>query len=309
MKIINSLEFHIEEPTAVAIGKFDGIHLGHRKLLTNILSKKATGLKSVIFTFEPSASVFFGGPEVREVTTREEKRIIFENLGIDYLVEFPLNIETAAISPEAFIRDILCHQLNMKYIAAGYDLSFGHKGSGDVKMIKSLESVYLYQTDIIDKVMYEGSEISSTLVRAQISKGAMETVATLLGHPYSFAGTVEYGFRLGRKLGFPTMNQYPDERKLLPPLGVYCSNVIYEGTVYPGITNIGIRPTVATFKDRHISVETYLYDFDKDMYGRRIVTELLSFMRPERRFESTKQLQEQIRQDILNGRHLARKET
>lgn len=302
MKIINSLEFHIEEPTAVAIGKFDGIHLGHMELLKYVLQKKDDGFVSVVFTFEPSAAAFFGGTDIKEVTTRDEKRLIFEEMGIDYLIEFPLNFDTAAIEADTFVKDILCEKLNMKFIAAGTDLSFGHKGSGDVTLLENLAKVYLYQTKIIDKVKYEGREISSTYVREEIGNGDMKTVTALLGHPYSFAGTVEYGFKLGRKLGFPTMNQYPDALKVLPPFGVYYSNVIFDGSVYHGLTNIGRRPTVASPGDEHISVETYLYDFDMDMYGKSIVTELLEFKRPEMKFDSKEHLAAQIRQDLEDGR-------
>ena len=302
LKIIDSLEFHIEEPTAVAIGKFDGIHLGHMELLKYVLRKKDDGFKAVVFTFEPSAAVFFGGKDIKEVTTRDEKRLIFEEMGIDYLVEFPLSSETASIEADIFVKDILCEKLNMKYIAAGTDISFGYKGLGNVELLKELANVYLYQANIIDKVMYEGREISSTYVREEIAKGDMKTVEALLGHPYSFAGTVEYGFKLGRKLGFPTMNQYPDALKILPPLGVYYSNVSYDGTVYHGLTNIGRRPTVAACGDEHISIETYLYDFDMDMYGKNIVTQLLEFKRPEMKFDSKEHLSAQIQQDLEDGR-------
>lgn len=307
MKIIeNTTQFKIDCPTAVAVGKFDGIHLGHVELLNRIKEyasqNEELGMKTVVFTFDTQAATFFSSKIVKEVTTLSEKRVIFEQLGLDYLVEYPLNAVTAKISPEAFIKDILVNMLNMKYIAAGEDVSYGYKGLGDAKLLNSMSQKLGYRVEIIEKLLYEGREISSTFLREEISKGNMLLVQKLLGHPYSFAGTVEQGFKLGRKLGFPTMNLYPDEAKILPPFGVYYSNVKYEGANYPGLTNIGIRPTVASPGDRHVSVETYLFDFDKDMYNKKIVTELLDFKRAEEKFSGPDKLKEKIALDIEEGK-------
>ncbi|MCR4788699.1 MAG: bifunctional riboflavin kinase/FAD synthetase [Lachnospiraceae bacterium] len=300
MQIITDREFHIEEPTAVAIGKFDGIHMGHKKLLEFILSKKEEGLKSAVFTFDMSAASFFQGRDIKDITTIGEKRIIFEELGIDHLIEYPLNDETAHILPEDFIENILVGMLNMKYVAAGDDLSFGYKGLGNSELLSGLAGKYGYEVEIIDKVRLEGRDISSSFVREEIEKGNMEKVSRLLGHPYSFTGSVKPGFKLGRKLGFPTMNLYPDKDKILPPKGVYYSEVSFGGAVYPGITNIGVRPTVS--EGDHVSVETYLYDFDRDMYGQNIETGLLAFKRPEMKFETKEELKKMIDADIDQGR-------
>ena len=143
-------------------------------------------------------------------------------------------------------------------------------------------------------------EISSSFVREVIEKGDMEMATNLLGHPYSFTGSVKPGFKLGRKLGFPTMNLYPDKDKILPPKGVYYSEVAFEGAHYPGITNIGVRPTVSDGES--VSVETYLYDFDRDMYGENIETGLLAFKRPEMKFGSKEELKKMIDADIDDGR-------
>ena len=300
MKIITEREFHIDEPTAVAIGKFDGIHMGHKKLLEYILSKKERGLKSAIFTFDMSAASFFQGEDIKDITTISEKRIIFDELGIDYLIEYPLDDKTAHILPEDFISDILVGMLNMKYVAAGDDLSYGYKGKGDSALLSDMAKKHDYEVEIIDKVRYEDREISSSFVREVIEKGDMEMAAKLLGHPYSFTGSVKPGFKLGRKLGFPTMNLYPDKDKILPPKGVYYSEVSFEGAHYPGITNIGVRPTVS--EGESVSVETYLYDFDRDMYGENIETGLLAFKRPEMKFGSKEELKKMIDADIDDGR-------
>lgn len=302
MRIIqDTTEFHIEGRSAVALGKFDGIHRGHRALLSHILEQKKNGLLAVVFTFHPSAATFFGKGERGELTTRMEKRKYFEELGIDVLVEFPLNAETAAITAEDFITCILKGCMNAAYIAAGEDVSFGYRGLGRRELLEHMAKELDYKVEIIDKVYLGERKISSTYVREEVEKGNMETVETLLGRNYSIRGCVEQGNRLGRRLGMPTLNLYPEEEKLLPPKGVYYSRVLYQGCVYPGITNIGKKPTVN--ETEKISVETYLYDFDKDMYGREIITELLSFKRPEQKFPDVRMLKEQMEKDIEEGRN------
>ncbi len=301
MQIIqNTKEFHIDEKTAIAIGKFDGIHRGHEKLISCILEQKKKGMKATVFTFFPSAAVFFGQVQGAELTTQTEKRRYFEKIGVDILVEFPLTVETAATPPEKFVTDILVKQMNAAYIAAGTDLSFGNKGKGNRELLESMAPELNYQVQIIDKVFYGDREISSTLVRETVEQGDMVKANELLGRCYSFEGIVEKGNRLGRKLGMPTINLYPDKEKLLPPKGVYYSNVRFEGACYPGITNIGLKPTVND--GNTVSVETYLYDFDRDMYGKEIVTELLQFKRPEKRFDGIEQLKAQMEKDIEAGR-------
>lgn len=301
MRIIqDTTEFHIEERSAVALGKFDGIHKGHEALLAHILKQKQSGLLAVVFTFHPSAAVYFGKGETGELTTRMEKRKFFESLGIDVLVEFPLNETTAAISAEDFILRILKESMNAAYIVAGRDVSFGYKGLGRRELLERMAKELDYRVEIIDKVYYKDREISSTYVREEVENGNMEKAAALLGRSYSVTGCVEQGNRLGRRLGMPTLNLYADEDKLLPPNGVYYSRVFYEGCIYPGITNIGKKPTVND--SQQISVETYLYDFDRDMYGKEIVTELLHFKRPEQKFSHVLLLKQQMEKDIEEGR-------
>lgn len=301
MQIIqDTTEFHLEAGSAVAIGKFDGVHRGHEKLIFRILEKKKQGLKSVVFTFYPSAAVYFGQTSGGELTTREEKRSCFEKLGVDILIEFPLNKETAATEPEEFVREILVRKMNTRFLAAGRDLSFGRGGKGDSRLLESMADELGFRVQIIDKVYHQNREISSTYVREMVEKGDMQGAGELLGRYYSFEGTVERGNRLGRRLGMPTMNLYPRPEKLLPPWGVYYSRLLYEGGMYPGITNIGRKPTVNDTEA--VSVETYLYDFDRDMYGKDIVTELLQFKRPERKFKDIVELKAQMEKDIAQGR-------
>lgn len=308
MKIIcDATEFQIEEKSAVAIGKFDGVHRGHMELLSHIIQKKKEKMAAVVFTFHPSAAAFFGRKGEAELTTRYEKRQLFEAMGVDVLVEFPLNKETAATPPGEFVEKILIRQMNAGYIAAGADVSFGYKGLGNKELLLKMGEEFDYQVEIINKVYEKEREISSTYVREEVEKGDMEKTARLLGRFYSFEGQVERGNRLGRRLGMPTLNLYPEREKLLPPKGVYYSRVLFEGGTYPGITNIGLKPTVNS--SSQISVETYLYDFDKDMYGRKIVTELLQFKRPEQKFENVESLKAQMEKDIAQGRMFHLKKT
>ena len=306
MKVIcEKTDFYIEGQSAVAIGKFDGIHRGHQELLSHILQQKKQGRKAVVFTFFPSATAFFGKRNEKELTTREEKRQLFEELGIDVLVEFPLNQQTAATSPEDFVTEILLKQMNMVFLAAGEDVSFGKGGKGNRELLSRMAKEQGFQLEIIKKVFEKEREISSTYVREEVESGNMEQAAKLLGRYYSFGGVVENGNHLGRTMGTPTVNIYPPEEKLLPPRGVYVSKILLAGKIYYGITNIGKKPTVQ--QKETISVETYLYDFAEDVYGQEILVELLTFQRPEKKFDSITELHAQIEKDVQKGREYIQK--
>lgn len=301
MKIIQgSLDFELNSDTAVAIGKFDGLHLGHRKLLEAVLDKKKQGLLACVLTFDPSPAVFFGFSDGYELNTREEKRALFEALGVDVLVEFPMREDTAKMPPEVFVEDVLVKRMHTKWMIAGTDVSFGDKGAGDAKLLKQLSKVYDYDLVTIDKVQYEGADISSTRIREYLEKGQMDYVEHLLGAPYSISGTVVHGRALGRKMGMPTGNILPADNKLMPPCGVYYSQVHMDGQVYPAISNIGYKPTVN--KERILGVETYLYDFQEDIYDKTISVSLLAFKRPEMQFSAIEDLKKQMEEDIRAGK-------
>lgn len=300
MKIIaNTTDFYLDKETAVAIGKFDGVHMGHRRLLEEILARKAEGLSACVFTFDPTPAVLFGYSDGKELTTREEKRRLFEELGVDILIEFPLTTETAGISPEAFVRDILVRQMKVKFIAAGTDLSFGNKGAGNAALLTSMGEELGFAVTTIDKISMHGTEVSSTYVRRVVEEGDMKLVGALLGMPYAIRGRVVHGNRIGRKLGFPTVNLLPADNKLLPPNGVYYSRVRVGQEVYRAITNIGCKPTVTD--ERVVGVESYLYDFARDIYEEEIEVSLLEYKRPEMQFADLEELKRQLRQDIADG--------
>lgn len=307
MRIIaGTNDFQLHTHTAVAIGKFDGVHIGHQVILQEILNQKERGLEALVFTFDPPPAVLFGFSDGMELSTREQKRALFEQMGIDVLVEFPLTRETAAISPEAFIKEVLVGRLQASFVAAGTDVSYGDKGRGDLHLLQRMGLDLGFEVKAIEKVFTQLDpdtnpdespvEISSTLLRELVSAGKMEQAAKLLGNPYCIAGEIVHGNHLGHSLGFPTINVHPQESKLLPPFGVYASRVHIDGMVYKGISNIGCKPTVT--QEKKVGIETYLYDFDKDVYGKETEIELLSFRRPEKRFESLDALKAQLAQDI-----------
>ena len=301
MRIISgTTQFKIEEGTAVAIGKFDGLHLGHRRLLKEILRQKEDGLKAAVFTFDPSPEVFFGMNPSRELSTNEEKRALFREIGIDILVEFPFNRMTAATPPEDFVVDILCRRMNARFVAAGTDLSFGAMGKGNFALMSSLSRHLGFEARKIDKIERNGKVISSTLIRRYVEEGNMEEAAACLGAPYRITGRIVHGRALGRRIGIPTLNQLPPPDKLLPPFGVYYSEVKADGRVYKGMTNIGTKPTVT---DEHVvTVETYLYDFEGDLYGETAEVGLLTYRRPEKRFSGVMELRKTMEEDILAGK-------
>lgn len=306
MQIIQqTTEFYIEQKTAVALGKFDGIHRGHQKLLEKILEQKKEGLKAVVFTFEPSPTAFFQKCKSKELSTKQEKEAVFEKMGIDILIEFPLNEQTAAMDAQDFVKEILVKRMNAGYVAAGTDLSFGYRGAGNAKLLTELSQNHGFRVEIIEKVCYEGREISSSYIREEIEKGEMETAAALIGSPYAIAGVVKHGNRIGRTLGFPTVNLLPEEEKLLPPCGVYFSKVLIEKEVYKGVTNIGYKPTVS--KEMQLGVETFIYDFEQDIYGKEIQVVLEHFRRPERKFDSLEQLKTQVDEDKEAGKQYHKK--
>ena len=302
MRIIaDTTDFELLLPTAVTLGKFDGLHRGHKEVIKKIISLKSQGLLTAVFTFDPPPEVLFGTRDRKELTTREEKRKIFEKMGIDILIEYPLTMTTAAIAPSEFVEEILCKRMKMAYLAAGYDVSFGHKGAGDARLLEELALQLDFELDIMDKVCEHGREISSTYVREEVEQGHMEQVTELLGEPYRIIGEIMHGAKLGRTIGMPTINILPQKEKLLPPKGVYYSTTTLGEREYRSITNIGNKPTVSN--ENQIGVETYIYEFDKEVYGKTAVVKLLGFKRPEMRFAGLEELKQQMMEDIEAGRH------
>lgn len=302
MEIINGItDFYLTGPTAVAIGKFDGIHRGHRSLIVEILEQKKLGCQACVFTFSPAPSVFFGFSDGRELTTREEKIRIFEEMGVDILIEYPMNHETAAMLPEVYVEEVLVKRMKVQLVVAGHDVSFGAKGAGKKELLQSMGQAYGFEVRLMDKVCLEDREISSTYVREAVEQGDLSLVKKLLGTPYKISGTVVQGNRIGRTIGIPTVNLLPPEAKFLPPNGVYFSEVLAEGKKYKGMSNIGYKPTIEESK-KCLGVETYIFDFSGDMYGKEITVLLHEFWRHELQFDSLEELKLQMEKDLDAGR-------
>lgn len=298
--VSNKEKLGINEETAVTIGKFDGLHLGHQKLIDTLKNAAGNSLKTVLFTFDVSPAAFIGGTGRKMLMTDSERAGFVREAGIDYLVSYPFTDSVRHMSGEDFVRKVLVEELSAKYIVAGRDFKFGYNRSGDVGLLERLAPECGYRLIAEEKVKNSaGQEISSTLVRSLISEGRMEEAAECLGRYYTVSGEIIHGNHMGTAFGIPTINQRPSEEKLLPPFGVYVAKVEIDGKSYGGITNIGCKPTVGT---NDTGVETFLYDFDGNTYGAFAKTSLLKFVRPERKFESVKELTEQIRRDAEYGR-------
>lgn len=296
---VDEFDSTVMDATAMAFGKFDGLHAGHTKLLQNVLEQKKTGLSALVLTFDGSFSDYFSGQKSGVLSTNAEKEDLLRDMGFDHEVIMPLNEETVSMEPESFI-EMLVKKLHVRYIAAGPDISFGAQGKGDIKLLKSLSEKYGFEAQIIEKVKLGDEVISSSLIRGLIADGKMELAQAVLGRPYSLEGMVTKGRMLGRKLEMPTVNLSVEPEKLLPPFGVYFSHIFLGTGVFLGITNVGVRPTVSD--DKKVSVETYIYDFDDDVYGETLRVELLHFLRGEMKFDSIDALKSQMKTDMLRGR-------
>lgn len=293
MKIIEgTTEFQIEEQTAVSLGKFDGLHLGHQLLVERILEKKREGLKSLIFTFD------FGDRPV--LLLPQEREELLRRRGVDYLLECPFVEEISHMEAEDFVKEILVHRLHARYLAVGTDFHFGHHRKGDYRLLKRMGAEYGFEVEVVEKACWQGEEISSSRIRRELEQGHMELVGQLLGYAYSVTGEVLHGRKIGRTLGLPTINLLPEERKLLPPNGVYATRTVIAGEIFEGITNIGYKPTVGGETRR--GVETYLFDLDRDLYGEILTVRFYGFERPEKKFASLEELKNRIEQDVEWGR-------
>ena len=285
--------------TVVTIGKFDGLHRGHQKLVSRVREIAEERLLS-------SAAFTFAFPGARKsLLTKEERREMLHALGVDQLVEKTFSEEIKKMSPEDFVKEILLAELHAAAVVVGTDFRFGYERAGTPETLRKLGEKYGFTVEVLDKEKDGDRDISSTYVREALAAGNMEKVNELLGYNYSICAEIVHGRKLGRTLGFPTINQVPDPEKALPPYGVYHTRVTIlpkagevgtdAGTTYRGLTNIGNRPTV---DGKEVRFETYLYDCDEDLYGRVARVEILSFVRPEKTFASVDELRAQVKSDI-----------
>lgn len=286
--------------TVVTVGKFDGFHRGHRSLLTTVLKEAESGLSSCVVSFSTAVDRIGSS-----IYTKNEQRMLCESMGIDVLAEYVLDETLREMSAEQFVSEILCKKLQAKVIVAGEDFRFGRNRSGDVNLLQALEETYGYRTVILPKVEEDEVRISSTGIRNLLAEGKICEANELLGRPYAVFGEVLHGKKLGRTLGFPTMNLLPAPEKLLPAYGVYVTKTKVDGQWYDGITNIGLRPTVDS--DHRVSVETHLFDCTMDLYGKQVEVRFMEFLRPEQKFEDIEQLKHAMQEDFLNAKAYLKK--
>lgn len=296
MRYIDYGDFKLKN-SAVCLGKFDGIHIGHRELINYAVSMKKVGLKSVIFTFLMNPRMLKTTEDFSLIYTEEEKKIILQDAGADVLVSYPFNRAMFSMEPECFIKNILINKLDTKMLIVGKDFRFGHNRSGDVSLLFELSKKYGYELKTFDKVRYKDKIVSSTRIRDCLYNGKMEEANHMLGVPYCIMGEVLHGRKLGRTLGMPTINIVPEEVKLLPPNGVYASKTWIDGQAYYGISNIGVKPTVGAEKRRLI--ETFIFDYSGNLYGRKLKVDLYTFERPEQKFDSIHELKNRMELDTV----------
>ncbi len=307
IKGTKKIELNMNTKSAVALGKFDGIHDGHMLLIDKLLKCSEEGYTSIVFTFDYRENSVFDVDTMKNIYTSEEKAAIIESFDIDILLEYPFDDEFAAMEPDAFVRDILVSMLHAGYIVVGEDFRFGRNRKGDVGLLKKMAVDYGYQVIAMPKRTSEDHQIiSSTLIRRHIAAGNMENVIKLMGRPYSITGSVRKGKQLGRRIGIPTANILPEKGKLYPPAGVYATRIkVVDADMgafhdsfrfYRGITNIGDNPTVN--ENGNITIETNIFDFDSDIYGKTIKIEFISYIRAEMKFAGVEALKNQMNKDI-----------
>lgn len=301
MDYIRGLEaYQDSRETAITLGKFDGMHRGHQKLIHKVQQiKMIHDVRSVVFAFDMIPLFERLGVPRDGIMSNEERRYRLEGM-TDVLLECPFTEEVSHISAEEFIEAILVGQFHARYVVVGTDFRFGHDKRGDVNMLAEYADKFGYELFVVEKEMYGDREISSTYIREELRKGNMQAVNDMLGYPYTIRGKVEYGKQLGRRLGFPTINVHPAKEKLLPPNGVYVDSVRIDGIWHNGIGNVGVKPTVTS--ENRMLIESYLFDYEGNAYDKEVEIQLFHFKRPEKKFGSVEEMKEQVDSDIAFGK-------
>ncbi len=295
MEYITSLfDAKISQPTAITVGKFDGIHKGHHLLTENILSQKQNGLASCIVTFDNSPRLSLQKDLTPSLITNSERQFMLQQESIDYLVECPFDERMMKTFPEDFVK-ALVNNLSMKYMTVGTDFHFGYKGLGDVALLSKLTKTFDYTLQVVDKIKEKDRDISSTFIREELSAGHISLVNTMLGYDYFVWGQVVHGAHLGHTIGIPTINIIPPSEKLVPKFGVYITTIELEGKIYHGVTNVGCKPTVS--REKKTGIETHILDYTGDLYGKDVKVTFKDFLRPEMRFASVEELTNQMNED------------
>ena len=305
MKVYRSAYARTESDSAVALGCFDGVHIGHEKIISATVEEaEKNSLCAVVWSFQSPPKVFFSRDAAQNdllITPFPEKRRIIRKLGADVLISTRFDERIASLTPEEFFENILVGCLRAKHIFCGFNYRFGKGGKGDVKVLSSLCDERGIKLSVLDEIKIDGISVSSTAIRSYLLEGDVENAQRMLGRPYSIREKIEDGQHLGRTLGFPTVNQRVPQGCLPIKNGVYLTKVKFGGKTKYGITNIGMRPTV---KGTQRVAETNIFDFDGSLYGRYVTVEFVKFIRAERKFDSLDELTNQVNADIQMAKGL-----
>ncbi|NJB36405.1 bifunctional riboflavin kinase/FAD synthetase [Croceivirga sp. JEA036] len=290
-------EFTTQERTAITIGTFDGVHIGHRKILERLINNaKSTGTKSLVLTFFPHPRmVLQKDANIKLLNTLEEKQYILKQSGLDYLIIHPFTQKFSRLTALEFVRDVLVNQLKAKNVVIGYDHRFGRNRNANIKDLIGFGEIYDFDVEEIPVQEIEDVSVSSTKIRKALEEGDIETANSYLGYAYLLTGTIVRGKGIGRQIGYPTANVHIAETyKLIPQNGVYIiKSTINNKTVY-GMMNIGFNPTV---DGNEKSIEVHFFDVEGDLYGQKIQLHLLKKIRNEQKFDSLEALTSQLKED------------
>ena len=302
MKIIRSITaFNSSEKTIVTIGTFDGIHIGHQKILKDLIkTAKKEGKKSVLLTFFPHPRMVLQKEnKILLLNTIKEKSSLLEKMGLDYLIIHPFSREFSRLTALDFVRDVLVNKLNTSRLIIGYDHHFGKNREGNIHQLKEYSLLYDFKVEEIPAQDIDDVSVSSTKIRTALKDGNLKTANNYLGYHYMLNGTVVSGKKLGGTIGFPTANlEIKEPYKLIPKTGVYIIKTHINTVLYTGIMNIGFNPTVL---GKHQTIEAHLFDFNEDLYGKEIMIEFIYFLREEHKFKSIEELVVQLNIDKENA--------
>ena len=303
MNFYTSALTKLDNESTVALGCFDGVHIGHSKIIANAVDvARRNALDCVVWSFQAPPKSFFAKELDQKseysqglLTTLDEKKELVFELGVDTFICVPFDENIAKLSPREFFEDILVARLNAKHIFCGFNYRFGYKGSGDVELLRSLCREFKIELTVFDEIKLDNITVSSSAIRSFLLSGELEKAEKMLGRPFSLYGKITDGQHLGRKLGFPTINQELPNNKMLIKNGVYLTRVKFENDVKYGITNIGWRPTV---EGKFPICETHILDFSGNLYGTFVTVEFVKFIRGEQKFNSLEELTAQIQRDV-----------
>ena len=286
----------------LCIGNFDGIHLGHQHLIKKIIKNAhLENLKSAILTFVPHPKVYFKKTNANfNIITNDNKKNFLNLLGVENYIEYKFNKTLSSLDAKSFIEKILVKQLDIKKIVVGKDFRFGKDRKGNTALLKKLSGKYGYKLLIIRDVKNKITNVkfSSSTIRRNINEGSFEKVTHALGRNWFMQGKIIKGNQKARLINFPTANMKPGNH-ILPKKGVYCVNVKFRRNLYKGVANFGERPTV---NGVNLLLETHIFEFNKDIYGKELTVEFLTFIRPEKKFKDFKSLTNQIKKDVIKAK-------